>query len=107
LSSVPLHALFLLQTTRDQQISVRPGHANEVAPRLADCAMYERRAFFSLYERFRYALPERRNLLIESARETESGLLASALSSKRVFIVEVSFPFNPSALREAIAPYCQ
>jgi hypothetical protein len=104
---VPLDALFLLQTTRDRRISVRPAQAGEVAPRLADCAMYERRAFFSLYERFRYALPERRNPLIEDARETESGLLASALASKRVFVVEVSFPFDPAALREAIAPYCQ
>jgi hypothetical protein len=97
----------MLMTTRDQRISVSPANAQEVATRLAGCALYERRAFFNLYERFRYSLPERRNLLIESARETETELLAQALSSKSVYIVEVPFPFEPSALREAVAPYCK
>jgi hypothetical protein len=106
LKSAPLSALFLLMTTNDRKISVRPSAAAEIAPRLADCAMYERRAFFGVYERFRYALPERRNALIEGAREMETSLLKSALASKSVFVVEVPFPFDPLALREAMAPYC-
>src|SRR5437870_4980543 len=87
-------------------IAVREADVPEVASRLADCAAYERRAFFGLYQRFRYAYPGRRNRLIEEAREAESRTLANALESKRVFVVEAPFPFDPSALYRAIQPFC-
>jgi hypothetical protein len=106
LTSAPLDTLFLLMTSNDQQISVRQGDAREVAGRLADCALYERRAFFGLYRRFRYALPDRGNPLIEGARDMEAEMLAKALESKRVFIVEAPFPFDPLALQETLGPFC-
>lgn len=106
-SSAPLHCLFLLMTTSEERISVRPAETVEVARRLADCAAYERRAFLGLYQRFKYALPGRRNNLIEEASDREAEILGKALASKNVFTVDVPFPFNPAALQDAIGPYCE
>jgi len=104
--SAPLECLFLLVTSGEDRIAVREAQIDKVASRLADCAAYERRAFFGLYQRFKYAFPDRRNRLIDEAREVESRTLAQALASKRVFLVEVPFPFDPSALYRAIEPFC-
>ncbi len=104
--AAPLENLFLLVTSGEHRIAVREAHIDEVAGRLADCAEYERRAFFGLYRRFKYAFPGRPNRLIEEARETESRMLVKALASKRVFVVETPFPFDPSALYRAIQPFC-
>lgn len=106
-SSAPLDRLFLLMTTTDDRITVRPAETVEVARRLADCAAYERRAFLGLYQRFRYALPGRRNPLLEEASDREAETLAKALASKQVYKVDVPFPFNPAALHEAIRPFCE
>jgi hypothetical protein len=105
--TAPLETVFFLLTSDNQKIQVRPAEPAEVAVRLADCAQYERRAFYGLYRRFMYAFPKRRNALIESARDTEAEMLAKALSSKRVFAVEAPFPFNPAALHEALRPFCE
>jgi hypothetical protein len=105
-SSAPLESLFLLVTSGEDRIAVREGDIDEISSRLADCAAYERRAFFGLYQRFTYAFPGRRNRLIEEAREAESRTLAKALASKRVFVVEAPFPFDPATLYRAIQPFC-
>ena len=105
-ASAPLETVFFLLTSESQKIQVRPAQAAEVAGRLADCAQYERRAFYGLYRRFRYAFPQRRNALIEGARDTEAELLTQALASKHIFAVEAPFPFNPAALHEALRPFC-
>src|SRR3989442_4342590 len=104
--SAPLECLFLLVTSGEDRIAVREADVPEGASRLADLRGNERRAFFGLYQRFRYAYPGRRNRLIEEAREAESRTLAKALESKRVFVVEAPFPFDPSALYRAIQPFC-
>ena len=104
--SAPFESLFLLVTSNRDRIAVREADVDEVAGRLADCAAYERRALFGLYQRYKYAFPGRRNRLMEEAREAESRMLAKALESKRVFLVEAPFPFNPSALYRAIQPFC-
>ena len=105
-SSAPLESLFLLVTCGEDRIAVREADIDEISSRLADCAAYERRAFFGLYQRFKYAFPGRPNRLIEEAREAESRTLAKALASKRVFVVEAPFPFDPAALYRAIQPFC-
>jgi hypothetical protein len=105
MQSAPLDTLVFLLTSSDSQISVRPAEAGEVAGRMADCAQYERRAFYGLYQRFRYAFPERRNALIESARDTETGLLTQALEGKKLLAVEAPFPFRPADLYEALRPF--
>jgi hypothetical protein len=105
-SSAPLESLFLLVTSGEDRIAVREADIDEISSRLADCAAYERRAFFGLYQRFKYAFPGRPNRLIEEAREAESRTLAKALASKRVFVVEAPFPFDPAALYRAIQPFC-
>ena len=106
-SSAPLDRLFLLMTTTDDRITVRPAETVEVARRLADCAVYERRAFFGLYQKFKYGLPARRNQLLEEASDREAETLAKALASKQVYKVDVPFPFNPAGLHEAIRPFCE
>jgi len=106
-SSAPLDCLFLLMTRAEEKITVRPAETAEVARRLADCAAYERRAFLGLYQRFRYALPGRRNPLLEEASHTEAEILAKALASKQVYTVDVPFPFNPGTLFETIGPFCE
>jgi hypothetical protein len=105
-TSAPLETVFFLLTSDSQKIQVRPAEAAAVAGRLADCALYERRAFYGLYRRFRYAFPQRGSALIEGARAAEAEMLTHALSSKRIFSVEAPFPFNPAALHEALRPFC-
>lgn len=104
--TVPLDRIFLLVTSSTPGISVQPVSPDQVASRLADCAQYERRAFFGLYDRFRYSFPGRANTLIEEAREREKEMLARALHDRAMFQVESPFPFDPVAFYEAIAPYC-
>jgi hypothetical protein len=106
-SSAPLESLFLLMTTAEEKITVQPAETAEVARRLADCAAYERRAFLGLYQRFRYALPGRRNPLLEESTDREAETLTKALASKQVYKVDVPFPFNPAALQQAIGPFCE
>lgn len=104
--SAPLHSLFLLLTSSDRKILVRPAEADEVARRLAGCAVYERRAFLGLYQRYKFAFPGRPNPLIEEAQRTEAQMLTRALASKKVFTVEAPFPFDPAALYEAVRDFC-
>jgi hypothetical protein len=102
----PLETVFFLLTGSSPTIQVRPGDAADVAGRLADCAYYERRTFFGLYQRFRYAFPGRRNPLIEHARDAEAEMLREALSAKQVYVVEAPFPFNPAVLHGALRQFC-
>jgi hypothetical protein len=104
-STAPLDTLVFLLTSSDTSIEVRPVEPEAVAGRLADCALYERRAFFGLYQRFRYAFPERRNRLVESARDTEAETLTKALFGKQVLAVKAPFPFKPAAVYEALRPF--
>jgi hypothetical protein len=105
-SSAPLDILFFLLTGSSEKIQVRSAHPAEVAGRLADCARYERRSFYGLYQRFRYAFPGRRNELIEGARNVEAEMLTKALEGKAVHLVEAPFPFNPATLHKALQPFC-
>ncbi len=105
-SSAPLSTVFLLITGTGGDTSVRPADSSEVAARLADCAVYERRSLLNLYTKFRYAFPSRRSHTIEESRQKEEALLAAALDGKATYIVETPFPFNPLSLYEALSAYC-
>lgn len=98
--------VFLLLTTKTDRIAVRPADPDTVARRLAYAALYERRAFFNLYTKFRYAFPDERVPLIEEAPERERTMLANALAGKDVHVVEMPFPFDPGKVYEAMAAYC-
>ena len=104
--SSPLRKVFFLVTRNSPQVSVRPADPANVARRLVDCAQYERRGFLGLYTRFKYALPGRRNTLIEEAPERELAALTRALESKEVFLVEMPFPFDPLAAHDAVSRFC-
>jgi hypothetical protein len=105
-TSAPFDALFFLLTSNSQEIQVRSAEPAEVAGRLADCARYERRSFYGLYQRFRYAFPGRRNDLVEESRDREGEMLTKALEGKAVYVVQAPFPFNPATMHEALRPFC-
>lgn len=104
--AAPLAKVFLLMTSNNRQISVRPVESSDVVSRLVDCAEYERRVLLGLYRRFKYAFPSRQNAVIEEARQREASMLTRAFQSKDVFLVEAPFPFDPLAMYEAVSPFC-
>lgn len=100
--AAPVGALALLRTVpRGQRVTVGEGGAEWAARRLARAAAFERRGLFDLYERARYAFPERVNPRLESERADEH-FLAGVLSAIRILDVRAPFPTDPRTVAEAI-----
>jgi hypothetical protein len=101
-TSVPLRALVLLTTVPEADgISVRPADAAWVARRLATTAAFERRAYDCLFERARYALPDRRPGGAAAAA-VEQELLGQLLAGMPLWEVRAPFPADPRQVARAV-----
>lgn len=76
----------------------RPIPSREVADRMVASQAYERRHLLDAYAAFRFAFPERRNLLLESAAERERGLLTAAFDGLPAHEVVHPYPVDLRAL---------
>ena len=75
---------------------------SQLAERMAAVNSFERRELLQIYQAFRFAFPDRRDILIEGAEETERRLLAESLSGKVCFEVSHRYPGDLDDLYEAL-----
>lgn len=100
---VPLRAVVLLCTVPGPGVDADAAEAAWAVRRLARSAAYERRPYFALTERARFALPDRpREDLLEDVVRREQALLERALGSARLIRVRAPFPTDPRRLADAI-----
>ncbi len=102
---VPVRCVALLTTVEGDDIAVTEADPDWAAMRLARSAAYERRPWFALQERARYAAPERPAEGPEEVIERERDLLRPALSEMRLVSVEAPFPVDPRRVADAVSPY--
>jgi hypothetical protein len=101
--SAQLHAVALLTTVPGRQVSAEAIDPDHAARRLARTAAYERRGFFALDERIRFADPLRRERAAVIVEEFEEEFLGRLLASIAVIDVRAPFPTDPRPVRDAIA----
>ena len=98
----PLGAVVLLTTVPGPEVTASLSDAGWGARRLARSAAYERRAFFDLHRRARYALPELDGELERAIEAREERRLQASLASVPVIEVRAPFPADPRRVAEAI-----
>jgi hypothetical protein len=97
-----LGAAVLLTTVPGPEVTVSLADARWGARRLARSAAYERRAFFDLHRRARYALPELDGELESAIEAREERRLRAALASVPVIEVKAPFPADPRRVAEGV-----
>jgi hypothetical protein len=103
---VPVRCVALLTTVEGDDITVTNGDPERAAARLARSGAYERRPWFALRERARYAATGLAGAEgPEDVIEREQDLLRPVLSATRLVSVEAPFPVDPRRVAEALAPY--
>ncbi|MHB9091701.1 MAG: hypothetical protein ACYC7H_09790 [Chloroflexota bacterium] len=85
-------------------VSVGPVPADEVARRMVASLAFERRSLTTLYQHFRYAFPERRSELLETAGQREGEYLRQAFQGKPAYEVLHPYPVPLNSLFEATLP---
>lgn len=100
--SAALNTVVLLTTVAGEAIRAVAVDPHWAARRLARAAAFERRDFFALHDRVRYAFPDRDGAFEASIVDREERLLAGIFDSKRVFNVEAPFPTDPRRVADAI-----
>jgi hypothetical protein len=78
--------------------------AGEIARRMVFSVEYERQELMSYYHRFRFAIPDRTNRLLEERQRLESERLLAALEGTRAFTLLHPYPVNIPALFDALDP---
>jgi hypothetical protein len=100
---VPARCVALLSNVEGGRVWVEEADAGWAAARLARSAAYERRPWFALQERARYAKPTRPAAEdAEAIIKRERVVLAEALSGARIFSVHAPFPVDPGRVADAI-----
>ena len=100
-----LHKVFFVGSYALSEVTVQPIDPHEVAQRMVFSLQYERQAFMSYYQAFRFAFPERSNELIEVAEEIQRQRLVSLLANKDTYAVYHPYPVAIQELFTAVLPY--
>lgn len=101
--SFPLETVVLLATVPGDDITVDVVDARWAARRLARSAAYERRGYFELFERARFATADEQPQSVRLAVEQrEEAFLADALAGVRLLRVRAPFPADPRLIAAAI-----
>lgn len=101
---VQLACVALLVNVDSHDVRVEPADPVWAAERLARSAAYERRPWFALHERARYAVPGAAgDEHPEAVVERERTLLEPVLAATRVLTVRAAFPADPRRAADAIA----
>ena len=98
----PLGAVVMLTTVPDGKISATTADPGWAARRLARAASYERRAFFELNRRARYADPALDGWLDQEIEEAEATKLAETFAGVPLIEARAPFPTDPRRVAEAI-----
>jgi hypothetical protein len=102
----PFERLFLAGSWEEPRIEVRPIDPAEVAARVAFSLQHERAPLRRAYEQFRFAFPERRNPVLETAAERERELLQALAGKRPAYAVDHPYPVDLTALFDAMRPLC-
>jgi hypothetical protein len=98
-----LRAIALLSTVREGNVEARPAEAVWAARRLARSAAFERRRYFELYQRARFAFAELDAGAAETIERREERFLAETLADVSVIDVRTPFPADPRRIADAIS----
>jgi hypothetical protein len=104
--SAPFDRLFLVRSWESDDTVASAIDPGEVAARMAASQERERAPLTRAYEQFRFAFPERRNELLESAPERERALLARVLDGKAAHAVDHPYPVDLERLFHVMRPLC-
>ncbi|MEA2184887.1 MAG: hypothetical protein QOF69_4072 [Solirubrobacteraceae bacterium] len=95
--------IVLLANVATDEVSVQETDPAVAAARLARSGAYERRVWFALQERARFALPAAAaGPTMEEVVERERALLGPLLASTRILTVRAPFPTDPRRVASAI-----
>lgn len=100
--AMTVDAVVHTMSTESPAVTLEPVAGSEVAARMAGSLAFERLPLMSLYHAFRYAFPERRSTLIESAADVERERLHEFLSPRRCWSSTHPYPPDLAALREQL-----
>lgn len=101
--AVPVRCVALLINVDEDRVRVEPAEPAWAAARLARSAAFERRPWYALYERARYATPGR--AVTEDQEEIiarERALLEPVLAATQVVSVKAPFPVDPRRVAQAL-----
>ena len=98
--------VFLMMSHGGAEITVENADPLVVAERLALSIQQEMQGLVEQYLAFRYAFPDRRSDLIESAHTAAAELLRGALANKETYLVRHPYPVPLTELYAAMRPYC-
>ena len=101
----PERVLFVVSHERPE-ITVAPVEARVVAERMLASLAEEDQRTASLYNKFRFAFPARRNASYENAAARRSELLFAALRERPCFEVRHPYPVSLPALYRALEEVC-
>jgi len=87
-------------------IRVEPIDPKVIANRMAASNWYEQQPLIAAYLGYRFAFPERRSELLETAPAVQAEALSSALAGKEAWMVSHPYPCDLGALFDAMAPVC-
>ena len=105
LQNARLETVAFLTNVSNADISARATDAPTLARRLARSASYERRPFFDLMRRMRFALPDVSAELELVVERREEELLARRLDGVQLLDVRAPFPTDPRVVADAIAAW--
>jgi len=103
-----LDKVFWVLSHESDEVYARPIDPAEIARRMVFSLQYELFPFMSTYMMYRFAFPEARNALIESAETRQMELLTSALAGKDAYIIGHPYPAVLSDMFDVMKPcICQ
>ena len=100
---VPLSLLVLLTTVPGPEIEAHPADPEWAAARLARSALVERRRFFAVRDRARFAAPLSPGPAPEEIAAREEEVLRGLLAGAAVIGVRAPFPVDPRRVAAAVA----
>ncbi|MGZ6642067.1 MAG: hypothetical protein ACXVFT_09550 [Solirubrobacteraceae bacterium] len=94
--------LILVGSWDQPQTVARPIEPAEIAARMAASLAYERAPLLGAYQQFRFAFPELRNPVLDSAADRERALLERVLDGKPSHAIDHPYPVDLAELFDAI-----
>lgn len=103
--AAPVDKVFFVGSHEAPDITMRPIDPEEIADRMVNSLLEERKDLLSYYWKYRFAFPDARNELIEETEERQRSLLRRVLAGKDTSVVFHPYPVSIPALYDAIHPH--
>lgn len=104
---VVVDKLFLVMSHSSARIDVEPWDPLDISRRMAQSNEYEQTDFFSYYQAFKFAFPQRQSVFLDTASERQRSLMDRALTGKEAYRVLHPYPVSFTDLYETVRPYCE